>query len=138
MDKLLCHICGNMFSYKETLKRHLGSHQNNTFNCRNCKYTSPRKDALKRHSKNTRGLYAGQLITTTKSKPRANNIPEKKLKHIRQTQQILTAMYTSSHYQRIRKFSHGYYMNWTYSPEIEDHIINQNQLLSLKKQMKHY
>ena len=40
-----------MFSYIETLNRHLGSHQNNTFNCPNCKYTSPRRDALKRHAK---------------------------------------------------------------------------------------
>ena len=41
-------------SYMETLKRHLGSHQNNTLNCPNCKYASPRKDALKRHSKKHR------------------------------------------------------------------------------------
>ena len=51
MDKLLCHIWGNMFSYIEMLNRHLGSHQNNTFNCPYCKYTLPRKDALKRHAK---------------------------------------------------------------------------------------
>ena len=51
MDKLLCNICGNMFSYIETLNRHLGSLQNNIFNCPNCKYTSPRKYVLKRHAK---------------------------------------------------------------------------------------
>ena len=40
-----------MFSYIETLRRFLGSHENNTFNYPNCKYSLPRKDALKRHSK---------------------------------------------------------------------------------------
>ena len=40
-----------MFSHMDTLKRHLGSHSDIKFDCPNCKYSSPRKDALKRHSK---------------------------------------------------------------------------------------
>ena len=51
MEDLLCHICGNMFSHIDTLKSHLGSHSDSNLNCPNCKYSSPRKDALKRHSK---------------------------------------------------------------------------------------
>ena len=51
MENLLCHICRNMFNHMDTLKRNLGSHSNIRFDCPNCKDSSPRKDALKRHSK---------------------------------------------------------------------------------------
>ena len=65
-----------MFSYMETLKRHLGSHQNNTYNCFNCKYTSPWKDAIKRHFKKHRRTECRSLtannyhqIQTNKNQP---------------------------------------------------------------------
>ena len=48
-----------MFSYMETLKTHLEGHKNNTYNCPKCKYTSLRKDAIKRHSKSIKELNAG-------------------------------------------------------------------------------
>ena len=64
MDKLLCHICGNMFSYTETLRRHLGRHKNSNFHCPNCEYSSPRKDALKRHFKKHNKTTCRQLMST--------------------------------------------------------------------------
>ena len=74
MDKLLCHICGNMFSYTETLRRHLGSHENINFHCSNCEYISPIKDALKRHLKKHNKTACRQLVSnqtqTKKSFPK--------------------------------------------------------------------
>ena len=85
MDKLLWHMCGNMFSYIETLKRHLGSHQNNTFNYPYCKYTLPRKDALKRHSKNNMRTEC-KLLT-------ANNYHQTQTKGSKSTTRIETKGY---------------------------------------------
>ena len=50
MDNLLCHICGYMYNNMESLKRHFKNH-NNSYNCPECKYSSPRKDTLNRHTK---------------------------------------------------------------------------------------
>ena len=50
MDNLLCDRCGNLCNNMEALKRHLKSH-NNSYNCSECKYSSPRKDTLNRHTK---------------------------------------------------------------------------------------
>ena len=66
MDKLLCHICRNMFSYTETLRRHLGSHENSNFYCSNRDYSSPRKDSLKRHLKKHNKTTCRQLMSTAK------------------------------------------------------------------------
>ena len=73
MEDLLCHICGKMFSHMDTLKRHLGSHSDSKFNCLNFKYSSPRKDALKRHSKTHK---TQPLLSNSKDQSR----PEKKMK----------------------------------------------------------
>ena len=73
MEDLLCHICGNMFSHMDTLKRHLGNHNNIKFDCPNCKYSSPRKDALKRHSKrHNRQLLLSNLAQSRPEKMNAN------------------------------------------------------------------
>ena len=53
MDNLLCHICGKMYNYMENLNRHLKNHTN-SYNCPECKYSFPRKNTLKRHSKTHR------------------------------------------------------------------------------------
>ena len=50
MEDLLCHIWGKMFNYMDNLKRHLVSHSNK-FDCPDCRYSSPRKDVSKTHSK---------------------------------------------------------------------------------------
>ena len=42
-----------MYNNMENLKRHLKNHTN-SYNCPECKYSSPRKDTLKRHSKTHR------------------------------------------------------------------------------------
>ena len=39
-----------MYNYMENLNRHLTNHRNK-YNCPDCKYSSPRKDTLKRHFK---------------------------------------------------------------------------------------
>ena len=57
---------------------------------------------------------------------------------LKQTLQILTATYTNNYYQKTRRSSHGFYMNWMYSPGIQDHITYQNQLSSLMKQTNYY
>ena len=47
--ELLCHICRKILGHMDILKRNLKDHDE-TFNFPKCKYTSPRKDAVKRHS----------------------------------------------------------------------------------------
>ena len=78
MEDVLCHICGDMFSHMDTLKRHLGSHSDSKFNCPNCQYSSPRKDALKWHSKKHNQTTCGQKLLSI-SKEQSSR-PEKKMR----------------------------------------------------------
>ena len=68
MEDLLCHICGKMFNYMENLKRHLVSH-GNKHACPDCKYSSTRKDALKRHSK----THNKQFLSNLNQRPDESN-----------------------------------------------------------------
>ena len=68
MEDLLCHICGKMFNYMENLKRHLVSHRNK-YDCPDCKYSSPRKDTLKRHFK----THNRQILSNLNQRPEASN-----------------------------------------------------------------
>ena len=71
-DKLLCHICGKMFSYMETIKRHLESHKN-TYNCPKCKFTSLRKDAIKRNSNKYKRTECRSLTANNYNQVQPNN-----------------------------------------------------------------
>ena len=57
-----------MFNYMENLKRHLGNH-GYKHDCPDCKYSSPRKDALKRHSK----THNRQLLSNLNQRPEESN-----------------------------------------------------------------
>ena len=49
-EKELCDICGQTFTFKCALKRHIESmHGNKTFICPECNYQSPRVDNIRRH-----------------------------------------------------------------------------------------
>ena len=139
MDKLLCHICRNIFSYIEMLNRHLGNHQSNTLNCPNCKYTSPRKDALKRHAKkhirtDCRSLTANNYHQT-QTKGSKSRIETKAYQA--DSDSVNSYIYQQS-LPKNKEVFHGYYMNWIHNQEIQDHITYQNLLSSLKTLMKHY
>ena len=135
MDKFLCHLCGNMFSYTETLRRHLGSHDNSNIHCSNCKYSSPRKDALKRHSKKHNKTTCRQLLSIPKE-PVKTRIETKAYQA--DPTNINSYIYINNHYQKTRRFSPRFYMNWMYSPGIQDHTTYQNQSSSLKEQTNYY
>ena len=61
--ELLCHICGKIFGHMDMLKRHLKGHDE-TYNCPKCKYTSLRKDAVKRHSEKHKRNECRSLIAS--------------------------------------------------------------------------
>ena len=143
MDKLLCHICSNMFSYTETLRRHLGSHNNSNFHCLNCKYSSPRKDASKRHSKKHNKINkttCRQLLSTPKEpvKTRIETVKTRIETKAYQADPTNTNSYINQQSLQKNKEIFPFYMNWMYIPRIQDHITNQNQSSSLMKQMNYY
>ena len=70
-----------MFSYMETLKKHLEGN-NNTYNCPKCKYTSPRKDAIKRHSKKHNRTECRSLIANNYDQVQPNNKNQPRISRI--------------------------------------------------------
>ena len=113
--ELMCHIGKKIFGHIHTLKRHLKGHSE-IHNCPKCRYTSPRKDAVKRHSEKhkrnkCRSLTASNSYQgkprTTLCRPRTTL--ETKVYHSNPC--ILTVIYTNKHYLKTKKYSHGFYMN---------------------------
>ena len=108
MEDLLCNICGKMFNYMDNLKRHLVSH-GNKYDCPNCKYNSPRKDALQRHSKTHNRQFLSNL---NQMRPEKTN---EKTRLETKTYQADPTNMNSHIYQQFlpktRRFSCGSYMN---------------------------
>ena len=67
----LYHICGKTLGSMDTLKRHLNYHTNETYKYLMFKYTSPRMDAIRRHSSRQRAIqaYNGLRNQTLPSEP---------------------------------------------------------------------
>ena len=77
----LCDICGQTFTYKCALKRHLQTkHGNNSYICPECDYQSPRVDNIRRHLRRYHKLtHISALITnlqTTRVPMDANAAPQ--------------------------------------------------------------
>ena len=58
-EKLICSYCSKVFSYKQSLKRHMNEHKEEvqTFNCNECDFKTNRLDSLSRHKQKKHRIY---------------------------------------------------------------------------------